>query len=39
MGYPTDENEALEALKGDDLSLAATAEAMLWSLWCRSERC
>jgi tetratricopeptide (TPR) repeat protein len=34
--YPTDEQEALEALKGDDPELAATAEAMLWSLWCRS---
>ena len=24
------------ALQGDDAELAATAEAMLWSLWCRS---
>jgi tetratricopeptide (TPR) repeat protein len=30
------EAELLEALKGDDLSLAATAEAMLWRTWCRS---
>ena len=35
--YPTNEKEALEALKGDDAELAATAEAMLWSAWCRSE--
>lgn len=35
--YPTNEKEALEALKGDDRELAATAEAMLWSAWCRSE--
>jgi tetratricopeptide (TPR) repeat protein len=34
--YPTNEKEALEALKGDDPSLAATAEAMLWGIWCRS---
>lgn len=34
--YPTNEKEALIALKGDDLELAATAEAMLWSAWCRS---
>jgi len=34
--YPTNEQEALEALKGDDAELAATAEAMLWSAWCRS---
>src|ERR671924_1593573 len=34
--YPTNEREALEALKGDDAELAATAEAMLWSIWCRS---
>ena len=33
---PTNEQEALEALKGDDLELAATAEAMLWGSWCRS---
>ena len=30
------EEEALSTLKGDDRTLAATAEAMLWSLWCRS---
>ena len=34
--YPTDEKEALEALKGDDAELAATAEAVLWRTWCRS---
>jgi tetratricopeptide (TPR) repeat protein len=34
--YPTDEKEALEALKSDNLELAATAEAVLWSCWCRS---
>lgn len=34
--YPINEREALEALKGDDAQLAATAEAMLWSVWCRS---
>ena len=30
------EKEALATLKGNELSLAATAEARLWSLWCRS---
>jgi tetratricopeptide (TPR) repeat protein len=35
--YPTDEKEALEALKGEDLELAATAEAILWRTWCRSS--
>ncbi|HKY07456.1 MAG TPA: tetratricopeptide repeat protein [Candidatus Binatia bacterium] len=34
--YPTNETEALEALKGDDSELAATAEAVLWRTWCRS---
>jgi tetratricopeptide (TPR) repeat protein len=34
--YPTNESEALEALKGDDPELAVTAEALLWSAWCRS---
>ena len=34
--YPTNEREALEALKGDNAELAATAEALLWSAWCRS---
>ena len=34
--YPTNEQEALEALKGEDPELAATAEAILWSTWCRS---
>ncbi len=32
------EEEALTRLKGDDPTLAATAEAMLWSLWCRSAK-
>jgi tetratricopeptide (TPR) repeat protein len=36
MSYPTNEQDALEALKGDDPELAATAEAMLWGIWCRS---
>ena len=36
MSYPTNEQEALVALKGDDPELAATAEAMLWGIWCRS---
>src|SRR5688572_13128352 len=30
------EQEALEALKGKDRLLAATAEAILWRTWCRS---
>ncbi|HXV81307.1 MAG TPA: tetratricopeptide repeat protein [Candidatus Binatia bacterium] len=30
------EQECLEALKGEDATLAATAEAMLWRTWCRS---
>jgi tetratricopeptide (TPR) repeat protein len=30
------EDECLEALKGEDAALAATAEAMLWRTWCRS---
>ncbi|MGE5220672.1 MAG: tetratricopeptide repeat protein [Chloroflexota bacterium] len=34
--YPTNEQEALAALKGEDPELAATAEAVLWSAWCRS---
>jgi tetratricopeptide (TPR) repeat protein len=34
--YPANEKEALEALKGDDLELAATAEAILWRTWCHS---
>jgi tetratricopeptide (TPR) repeat protein len=34
--YPTNEEEALEALKGDDAEIAATAEAILWRTWCRS---
>ena len=34
--YPTNEKEALDALKGDDPELAATAEAILWRTWCRS---
>ena len=36
MLYPTNEKEALEALRGDDPELAATGEAMLWGMWCRS---
>jgi tetratricopeptide (TPR) repeat protein len=34
--YPTTEKEALDALKGDDRELAATAQAVLWRVWCRS---
>src|ERR1041385_366175 len=34
--YPESEEEALAALKGDDPTLAATAEAFLWRIWCRS---
>ena len=34
--YPNTEREALEALKGADPELAATAEAILWRAWCRS---
>jgi tetratricopeptide (TPR) repeat protein len=34
--YPTNEKEALDALKGGDPELAATAEAILWRTWCRS---
>jgi len=34
--YPTNEKEALDALKGEDGELAATAEALLWGIWCRS---
>jgi tetratricopeptide (TPR) repeat protein len=34
--YPSTEQEALDALKGDDPELAATAEAILWRSWCRS---
>lgn len=30
------EEEALRMLKGDDPVLAATAEAFLWGVWCRS---
>ena len=33
--FPNEE-EALQALKGDDRLLAATAEAFLWQHWCRS---
>ena len=36
MSYPTNQEEALNALKGNDPELAATAEAILWSAWCRS---
>jgi tetratricopeptide (TPR) repeat protein len=34
--YPTNEQEALAALKGEDPELAATAEAILWRGWCSS---
>ena len=34
--FPQTEDECLEALKGEDATLAATAEAMLWRTWCRS---
>jgi tetratricopeptide (TPR) repeat protein len=34
--YPTNETEALTALRGEDAELAATAEALLWRTWCRS---
>jgi tetratricopeptide (TPR) repeat protein len=34
--YPTNEQEALAALQGEDPELAATAEAILWREWCRS---
>ena len=34
--YPTNEKEALAALKGDDPEFAATAEAILWRAWCLS---
>ena len=34
--FPINEKEAIEALKGDDAELAATAEALLWRTWCRS---
>lgn len=34
--YPTTETEALAVLKGDDPELAATAEALLWRIWCSS---
>jgi tetratricopeptide (TPR) repeat protein len=33
---PRTEEELLVTLKGDDPTLAATAEAMLWRTWCRS---
>jgi tetratricopeptide (TPR) repeat protein len=34
--FPQTEQECLEALKGEDAAMAATAEAMLWRTWCRS---
>jgi len=34
--FPQTEEEFLAALKGDDPTMAATAEAMLWRTWCRS---
>lgn len=33
---PMNEQEALDALKGEDREMAAAAEATLWSAWCRS---
>jgi tetratricopeptide (TPR) repeat protein len=33
---PSNQKEALEALRGDDRRLAAGAEAVLWAIWCRS---
>ena len=36
MTYPTNEQEALDALKGEDTELAQTAAAILWRIWCRS---
>ena len=35
--YPESEEEALAVLKGEDTVLAATAEAMLWRIWCRAR--
>ena len=32
------EPEALQALRGEDPTLARQAEAALWSMWCRSGR-
>ncbi|MGH7826035.1 MAG: tetratricopeptide repeat protein [Candidatus Binatia bacterium] len=32
----TSEEEALSALRGEDCTRGATAEAFLWSVWCRS---
>jgi tetratricopeptide (TPR) repeat protein len=34
--FPETEEECLQALKGEDKTLAATAEAMLWRTWSRS---
>lgn len=34
--FPTNEKEAMDALKGDDAEIAAAAEAILWRSWCRS---
>jgi tetratricopeptide (TPR) repeat protein len=34
--YPATEQEAIEALKGEDPEAAATAEAFLWRCWCQS---
>jgi tetratricopeptide (TPR) repeat protein len=36
MMYPATEQEALAVLKGGDPELAATAEAVLWRIWCSS---
>jgi tetratricopeptide (TPR) repeat protein len=35
--YPETEDEALAALKDADPALAATAEALLWRIWCRAR--
>jgi tetratricopeptide (TPR) repeat protein len=34
--YPATEQEAIEALKGEDPEVASTAEAFLWRCWCQS---
>jgi tetratricopeptide (TPR) repeat protein len=33
--FPINEEEALNALKSDSPTVAATAEAILWRIWCR----
>jgi tetratricopeptide (TPR) repeat protein len=37
MRFPLEETEALQALKGTDATVAATAEAVLWRCWCRTS--